>query len=225
MIKTKFLMLVAAGLVSLIGILAEATVQAETLSEALAKAYSTNPSLLAQQTQLRAVDETVSQALSNWRPNVTLSGDIEREYTRLNTRAANRDQVRTPRNSTLVVTQPLFRGFRTINGQSRAEANVQAQRATLRGFEQSLLLQATTAYMAVVRDEAVLELNKNNEQVLRRQLEATQDRFRVGEITRTDVSQAEARVSGAMADRIQAEGALQISKSSYANIIGQPRAN
>ena len=222
MIKTKCSMFVAAGLVSSIAMLAEATVQAETLKEALAKAYSTNPSLLAQQSQLRAVDETVSQALSNWRPNVTLSGDIEREYTRLNTRTANRDQVRTPRNSTLVVTQPLFRGFRTINGLSRAEANVQAQRATLRGFEQSLLLQAATAYMAVVRDEAVLELNKNNEQVLRRQLEATQDRFRVGEITRTDVSQAEARVSGAMADRIQAEGALQISKSSYVNVIGQP---
>ena len=222
MIKTKCLMLVAAGLVSVIGMLAEAPVEAETLTEALARAYSTNPSLLAQRSQLRAVDETVSQALSNWRPNVTLSGDIEREYTRLNTRTANRDQVRTPRNSTLVVTQPLFRGFRTINGQSRAEANVRAQRATLRGFEQNLLLQATTAYMAVVRDEAVLELNKNNEQVLRRQLEATQDRFRVGEITRTDVSQAEARVSGAMADRIQAEGALQISKSTYVNVIGEP---
>ena len=127
MIKTKFLMLVAAGLVSLIGILAEATVQAETLSEALAKAYSTNPSLLAQQTQLRAVDETVSQALSNWRPNVTLSGDIEREYTRLNTRRPTEPgedaQKQHPRRYSA-----LFRGFRTINGQSRAEANVQAAR-------------------------------------------------------------------------------------------------
>tara|TARA_B100000214_G_scaffold338724_1_gene284045 strand:- start:374 stop:1660 length:1287 start_codon:yes stop_codon:yes gene_type:complete len=198
-----------------------ATVQAETLSEALAAAYSTNPSLIAQQYQLKAVDETVSQALSNWRPNVTLSGDIEREYTRLNTRAADRDQIRTPRNGSLVVTQPLFRGFRTINGLSRAEANVQAQRATLRGFEQGILLQAATAYTAVVRDKAVLELNKNNEEVLRRQLEATQDRFRVGEITRTDVSQAEARVSGATADRIQAEGTLQISRATYLNVIGQ----
>ncbi len=221
MIKTKCSVFSVSGLVCAIVMQGGATVQAETLSEALAAAYSTNPSLIAQQYQLKAVDETVSQALSNWRPNVTLSGDIEREYTRLNTRAADRDQIRTPRNGSLVVTQPLFRGFRTINGLSRAEANVQAQRATLRGFEQGILLQAATAYTAVVRDKAVLELNKNNEEVLRRQLEATQDRFRVGEITRTDVSQAEARVSGATADRIQAEGTLQISRATYLNVIGQ----
>ncbi len=219
--KTKYSMLMVAGLVTATAMQEGAPVQAETLSDALATAYSTNPRLLAQQSQLQAVDETVSQALSNWRPNVTLSGDIEREYTRLNTRAANRDQVRTPRNGTLVITQPLFRGFRTVNGLSRAEANVRAQRAILRGIEQSILLQAATAYTAVVRDEAVLELKINNEQVLRRQLEATQDRFRVGEITRTDVSQAEARVSGATADRIQAKGTLQISRAAYFNVIGQ----
>jgi len=210
-----------AGLAGISVIFTDAPSKAQTLTEALATAYSTNPSLLAQQAELKAVDETVSQALSNWRPDVTLSGDVEREYTRLNTRTANRDQIRTPRNGTLTVTQPLFRGFRTVSGVDRAEANVQAQRATLLGFEQNILLQAATAYMAVVRDEAVLELNINNEQVLRRQLEATQDRFRVGEITRTDVSQAEARLAGATADRIQAEGTLQISRAAYLNVIGQ----
>ena len=212
---------IPAGLAFLAALMSGGSPSAQTLTEALATAYSTNPSLLAQQSQLKAVDESVSQALSNWRPDVTLSGDIERKYTRLNTRTADRDQIRTPRNGTLTVTQPLFRGLRTVSGVSRAEANVQAQRATLLGFEQNMLLQAATAYTAVVRDEAVLQLNINNEQVLRRQLEATQDRFRVGEITRTDVSQAEARLAGATADRIQAEGTLQISRASYFNVIGQ----
>ena len=159
MIKTKCSIFVAAGLVSSIAMQGGTTVQAETLSEALATAYTTNPSLLAQQSQLRAVDETVFQALSNWRPNVTLSGDIEREYTRLNTRTANRDQVRTPRNSTLVVTQPLFRGFRTINGLSGGSQCAGAA-CDPAGFEQNLLLQAATASWPLSGDEAVLGLTK-----------------------------------------------------------------
>ena len=146
--------------------------------------------------------------------NVTLSGDIEREYTRLNTRAANRDQMRTPRNSTLVVTQPLFRGFRTINGQSRAEANVQAQRATLKGLSKVYYYRRQRPIWLLLETKRFSSLTKAMNRSCAAK-EATQDRFRVGEITRTDVSQAEARVSGAMADRIQAEGALQISKSTY----------
>ena len=83
------------------------------------------------------------------------------------------------------------------------------------------MLDAATAYMNVVRDQAVLELKVNNEQVLRRQLQATQDRFQVGEVTLTDVHQAEARVSGATATRIQAEGALEVSRAQYRNIVGE----
>lgn len=198
------------------------TASAQTLMEALATAYSTNPELQSARAQLQRIDEGVPQALSDWRPNVVLSADLEREYTHNNTRTTtNRDQWRSPRNSTLTVTQPLFRGFRTVAGVAGAEADVLGQRASLIGSEQDILLSAATAYMAVVRDQAVLELNRNNLEVLRRQLEATQDRFQVGEITRTDVSQAEARVAGATASVIQAEGNLKTSQANYENIVGE----
>ncbi len=195
---------------------------AQTLTDALAAAYMNNPELLSERAATRAADEAVPQALANWRPKVEMSGDLARAYTRLNTRSdPDRDQMRTPRNTSLDITQPLFRGFRTIAGVDQAEHNVLAQRASLLAKEQDILLNAVSAYMSVVRDQAELNLNINNEQVLRRQLEATQDRFRVGEITRTDVSQAEARLAGATADRIQAEGNLEISRANYLNVIGE----
>ena len=193
----------------------------QTLTDALAAAYMNNPELLAARADLRSEDEAVPQALANWRPKVELSGDIGRSNTHLNTRAANRDQLRTPRSTSLDVTQPLYRGGRTIAGVSRAELDVKSARATLVAKEQDILLSAATAYMAVVQGQAVLALNIKNQQVLRRQLEATQDRFRVGEITRTDVSQAEARLSGASADRIQSEGNLNNSRANYLNIVGE----
>ena len=197
--------------------------QPQTLIEAMANAYSTNPGLLSQRASLKSTDEGVSQALANWRPKVELSGDIEREYTSNNTRLTDgeRVQIRSTRNATFTVTQPLFRGFRTVAGVNIAEIGVLSKRASLTGAEQDLLLKAATAFMTVVQDQAVLEMNTKNEQVLRRQLEATQDRFRVGEITRTDVSQAEARLAGATAERIKSEGDIQISRATYVNVIGE----
>jgi len=200
-------------------------VSAQTLAEAMAAAYNNNPELLAQRAEQRAADEGVPQALANWRPNVTLSGDFARTYTHLNTRQANRDQIRSPYSTGLVVTQPLFRGLRTTAGVNQAENDVLSQRANVIAKEQDVLLGVATAYVGVVRDQAVLNLNINNEQVLRRQLEAAQDRFRVGEITRTDVSQAEARLAGATADRIAAEGDLDTARAQYKNVIGEaPRS-
>ncbi|MCZ6774435.1 MAG: TolC family outer membrane protein, partial [Proteobacteria bacterium] len=196
------------------------SVSAQTLPEALASAYNNNPELLAARAKLRSVDEGVPQALAGWRPKVEMSGDIARSNTYLNTRPGDRGQIRTPRNTSLDVTQPLFRGLRTVAGVERAESLVRAQRASLKGTEQDVLLSGVSAYMSVVRDQAVLSLSINNEQVLRRQLEATRDRFEVGEITRTDVAQAEARLAGATADRIKAEGDLKQSRASYLNIVG-----
>ena len=193
----------------------------QTLTEALAAAYMNNPKLLAARASLRSDDEAVPQALANWRPKVELSGDVARTHTHLNTRTAGRDQLRSPRNTSLDVTLPLYRGLRTNAGVTKAELDVKSARAGLLGTEQDVLLSAASAYMAVVRDQAVLDLNMKNEQVLWHQLEATQDRFRVGEITRTDVSQAEARLSGASADRIQAEGNLNNSRANYLNVIGE----
>ena len=173
---------------------------AETLTEALSKAYGSNPQLLSQRAALRATDEEVPQALSNWRPTVTATGEGSKLRSKSNTSTTERD----PRTLELEVKQPLFRGFRTLAETRRAEANVRAGRAQLTSTEQAVLLGAVRAYMNVVRDLAVLDLNRNNEMRLQRQLQAARDRFRVGEITRTDVAQAEARYSRATADRIQA---------------------
>ena len=197
---------------------------AQTLTEALASAYSTNPGLLSQRSDLSVIDEGVPQALGNWRPKIELSADLEREITSNNTRLTEgeKDQIRSPRNATLTVTQSVFRGFRTRAEVNQAELAVLSKRTTLIGAEQDLLLSAATEYLTVLQNQAVLELNKKNEQVLRRQLEATRDRFQVGEITRTDVSQAEARLAGAIATRIKSHGDLNISRASYINVVGSP---
>ncbi len=220
-VRTRLLHSVAAAAVIAagFGFLSE-TASAQTLQEALASAYQNNPDLLSQRANLRATDESVPQALSNWRPDVELSGDISRSQTDLSSRTGESTKTRTPRGASIDVTQPLFRGFRTDAAITKAEHDVRAAQQRLLATEQNILLSVVEAFTAVVRDQAVLDLSTNNEQVLRRQLEATQDRFRVGEITRTDVSQAEARLAGSVADRIQAEGNLEKSRAAYVNIVG-----
>ncbi|MEA2756465.1 MAG: outer membrane protein, partial [Aliidongia sp.] len=126
-----------------------------------------------------------------------------------------------PQTYGVTVVQPLYRGGRTEAQTEQALNLVRSERAHLLSIEQGVLLSAVTDYMNVVRDQATLDLNINNEQVLRRQLEATQDRFRVGEVTRTDVAQAEAAYAAAIAARQAAEGTLQISRSTYERDVGQ----
>ena len=206
---------------------------ADTLREALALAYATNPSLQAARAQLRAVDETVPIALSGWRPRVSIAGDVSRRRNETVIQSvigsgalfAGGTTLRTSQSASLSVSQPLFQGFRTQAGTAQAKANVQAQRARLQVSEQQVIQDAATAYLDVLRDTAVVELRTNNVQVLTRQLEATQDRFRVGEITRTDVAQAEARLSASVSARILAEGNLQKSRAAYVNAIGRPPEN
>lgn len=197
---------------------------AETLQDVLVSAYNSNPTLQARRAQLRATDEGVPQALSNWRPTVTLSGDAGRGKYESN-QSIQREGYRDPVTGSLTISQPLYRGGRTEAQTQQAEAAVMAERSLLAATEQSVLLNAASAYLNVVRDEAVLKLNINNEQVLQRQLEAAQERFRVGEITRTDVSQAEARLSQASADRVAADGALQNSRANFINVIGRAPEN
>jgi TolC family type I secretion outer membrane protein len=191
-------------------------VAAETLAEAMAKAYSTNPQLRSERAGLRATDEGVPQALSNWRPTVTVIGEAGTTRVDSNVSTSRRE----PRSAELEVSQPIYRGGRTQAETRRAEADVAAGRAQLKSTEQQILLAAVEAYMNVVSNIAVLDLARNNEQRLQRQLQAARDRFRVGEITRTDVSQAEAAVSGATAGRIRAEGALVNSRATYRAVIG-----
>jgi len=196
--------------------------QAQNLVDALALAYLNNPTLLAARAGVRSTDEEVPQALANWRPDVAVSADYGFSQIE-NTRSTGNDvdQTRQPKGFGVEVTQPLFRGGRTLASTSEAENNIRAGRARLMSTEQTVLTEAVTAFMNVFRDHAVLKLNVNNEQVLKRQLEATRDRFEVGEITRTDVHQAEARLARAVADRIQSEGDLDASRANYENVMGE----
>ncbi len=190
--------------------------QAETLDEALAKAYQTSPRLQARQAQLRAIDEQVAQAHAGWKPVLNGSGDMGYSQS---VYAGSETSLR-PRSMGVELSQPLLR-LQTYSAIQSAKRAVDAARADLVSQEQQLLFDAVSAYMNMVHDTQVAKLQKNNEQVLQRQLDAARDRFRVGEITRTDVSQAESRLAGATAERIQADGTLASTKANYLRVIGQ----
>lgn len=195
------------------------SLRAQTLEEALAAAYTHNPALQSQRATLRAADEGVPQALSDWRPTLDAEGSYGTSEVR--NYAVTGTSSRDPRGFSLSLTQPLYRGGRTLAATRGAENTVLAERARLDEVEQDVLLEAATAFMDVHRDQAVVVLNVNNEQVLSRQLQATHDRFEVGEVTRTDVHQAEARLAGANADRIQSEGDLEASRAAYRQVVGE----
>jgi outer membrane protein len=200
----------------------DARAQSQALIDALTAAYLNNPTLLARRARLRSTDEGIPQALSDWRPDVSMS--VDGGYSDVHNSGSTgtgQNQWRNSAGYSVDLTQPLFRGGRTLAATSEAENNVRAERARLLGVEQTILLSTISAYMDAFRDEAVLKLNINNEQVLARQLEATRDRFEVGEITRTDVHQAEARRAQAKADRIQSEGDLEASRAAYLNAVGE----
>jgi len=203
-----------------LGTLGSLPAGAETLNDALALSYLNNPVLRAQRAQLRATDEGVPQALSGWRPTVFVSGSLSEEYSNGPPPPSPSAGDSFAKSVGIAVQQPLFRGFRTTAETDQADNLVRAGRADLVGTEQQVLTDSVTAYMNVLRDQAVLELNINNEQVLRRELEAAQDRFDVGEVTRTDVAQAESRLARATADRIASEGDLEISRADYVQVIG-----
>lgn len=190
---------------------------AETLVDALVSAYSSNPTLEAGRARLRAVDENVPQALSGWRPTVEIDGRVGIHHSDT---SGIGDKTLEPWSGQLTASQPLYRGGRTTAATRRAESEVLAERARLLMAEQDVFLATSIAYIDVLRDEAVIDLNRNNVQVLERQLEATQDRFEVGEITRTDVAQAEARLSRAASDLVQAEGNLASSRAAYVRLVG-----
>ena len=210
----------AAGFAMAAGLLAAGPVTAaeQSLTDALIMAYRTNPTLAAARAELRVVNEQVPQALSNWRPRVTVTGDLGQQH--IDGPGVSDAERTTPRSIELDVTQPLYRGGRTEAETRRAEALVRSQRASLRDTEQQVLLSAATAYMDVWRDQSVLDLRVNNEKVLARQLEAAEDRFEVGEVTRTDVAQSESRLARATGDRVLAEGNLSISRAIYQEVVG-----
>jgi len=233
--KTNFLSATAVALCSTI-FLSMQPAAAQSLQEALIKAYESNPVLEAQRVALKQVDETVFQANSNYLPNVAGTGSIDRTDSEFNVDSfTNADGSVTPGGTiefpatntalTAQVTQPIFRGFRTSNSVKRAKSDVLAGRANLATVEQDILLQTVTAYVNVLRDQAVLKLNDNLIAVLRRQLEASQDRFRVGEITRTDVAQSQARLADAVSRRAAAAADLTASQEQYRRVVGEVPVN
>ncbi len=206
---------------SVLSFLPDSAAHAQSLEDALAAAYAGNPTLLAKRAELRATDEGVPQAISEWRPTISAEGSSGISNVYISTRTTNKTQQPNPTASSLTISQSLYAGGQTMAAIGSAENAVLAGRAELVGVEQGVLLDAVKVYVNVFREQAVLDLRINNEQVLRRQLEATSDRFEVGEITRTDVHQAEARLAKATADRIQAEGDLVKARVSYRNVVGE----
>jgi TolC family type I secretion outer membrane protein len=214
-----------AAAVALAAVLASAPATAQTLTEALASAYTSNPQLLAQRALLRQTDEGVPQALSGWRPTVTFTGQggIARGDSNNNGPGTpERFQTFTTKQLDLRLTQPVYRGGRT-EAQTRQAINlVQSARAQTFAVETTVFQTVAQAFFDVYRDQTLVEVNKNNEQVLKRQLDATRDRFRVGEVTRTDVAQAESSLAQATANRIASEGQLESSRASYTRAVGHP---
>ncbi|MGH7098473.1 MAG: TolC family outer membrane protein [Stellaceae bacterium] len=213
----------SAALAALLCALPASPAAAETLTAALAYTYYNNPQLLAQRALLRATDENVPQALANWRPTITFTGQVGHSVTEIV--PPHVQSTTTGLNPTaldLRVVQSLYRGGRTTAQTRQAINTVEAQRAATLSIESTVFQAVVQGYLDTVRDQTLVEVDRNNEAVLRQQLAATEARFRVGEVTRTDVAQAEASLAQATATRIAAEGTLQTSRAEYARAVGHP---
>jgi|SRR5579862_7723 len=210
---------------------------AETIEAALAKAYENNPQLNAQRAIVRQSDEGVAQALSGYRPTISATASIGREYT--NTKqiipptppllpsgaAFTATGLSTPRSYGVTGSQTLFNGLQTANKVREAESQVSAARETLRVMEQSVLLAAASVYMDVSRDAANLEVQQSNFRVLQHMLQDTNQRFSAGQITSTDVAQAEAQLAAGEATLHAAESTLMTTRANYRRIIGSDPGN
>ncbi len=192
-------------------------VSAESLVDAMVAAYTNNPALKAERARQRGTDELVPQALSGWRPTVSAEGSVSRVWSDSSISTATDV---TPRSVSIGLSQPVFRGFKTINGTKSAEASVEAGRQGLLAIEQDTLFKAIQAYMNVIRDRQVVGLRQKNVEVLKKQLTAAEERFKVGEITRTDVAQSRARVSGARSNLASAKAGLAASVAGYLSVVG-----
>lgn len=196
---------------------------AETLQEALVKAYQMNPQLNAERARQRGTDENVPQALAGYRPQIVASLSAGLQAVR-NLLPDNTIQGATLRPWTIGVTvsQILYNGNKTANSVRVAEFQVKSGREALRNVGQGLLLDAVTAYMNVLANQALVEAQRANVAVLREIQATTKRRLDAGDVTPTDTAQAESRVSRGLADLNAAEVALAISKATYAQVVGEP---
>lgn len=220
----------AIGLAAALAASGVARADTRTLADALAAAYANNPTLQAARAELRSVDENVPAALAGWRPQVNavanggyMQAGVITHYAGAGYSApynSKAKELRGINTEQLTVTQPIWRGGQTRASTNQAENKVMAQRASLIATEETVFTNVVNAFVSVIAYQQVLALDVNNEQVLTRQLQATNDRFRVGEITRTDVAQAEAALAGATATRQAAEGTLQTARAQFQQYVG-----
>lgn len=194
-----------------------ATARSQSIDESLGQAYSANPTLNAARAALRSINESVPQALSGWRPQIFGRFDVGSQFNNAN---PGRGRWGNTASLGLSVSQALFRGFRTVNSVRQAEAVVRAERESLRATEQAVLLQAATAYMDVISNTAIVSLRRSSLTFLAEQVRAAEDRFEVGEGTRTDVSQARARFSEAQSELNLALANVNSSRAVYRQVVG-----
>src|SRR5258708_373378 len=197
--------------------------RAENLSEALAKAYQTNPQLNAERARQRATDENVPQALAGYRPQIiaTLSAGLQAVRNLLPDNTFQSATLK-PWIIGVTVTQTLFNGFKTANTVRGAELQVQSGREALRNVGQGVLLDAVTAYTNVLANQSLVEAQRSNVAFLRETVGITQKRLNAGDVTPTDTAQAEARLSRGLADLNAAEINLAISQATYTQVLGNP---
>jgi TolC family type I secretion outer membrane protein len=192
--------------------------QADTLQDALLKAYRSNPELQAERARQRSTDELVPIAKSGWRPTVIAGAAATQSW-------SNTDRTDTDSNQSLnlniQLAQPIFRGFKTVEGVKSAKAQVRAGQQQLLGVEQNTLLKAVAAYMAVIRDQKVLSLRNRNVTNLQKQVRAAVARFDAGEVTTTDVSQSRARLAAAEANVAVSKSNLKASAAAYEAVVGK----
>jgi len=210
-------------------LLAATPAMAETIESALVRAYQDNPQLNAQRASVRSTDENVPQALSGYRPqvSVTASGGSQYSDTTLKTGGITSRQhgINGPWSAGATISQTLYNGGRTANRTRAAESQVSAAREGLRVLEQSVLLAASTIYMDYLRDSAIVEVQRSNVNVLEQTLKQTQDRFNVGEVTRTDVAQSQAQLAAGRTQLLAAESTLTTTRANYRRIIGSDPQN
>jgi len=218
----------AVSAVALFGLIASCVLgawpaHAESLPEALVRTYQGNPALNAERARLRGTNEGVPQALAGYRPQIVASLTAGLQAVRV-LLPDNTIQTATLHTWTigLTVTQTLFNGFKTANSVRQSEAQVQSGREALRNVGQGVLLDAVTAYANVLANQALVEAQRINVTFLRETLASTKKRLDAGDVTPTDVAQAEARLSRGLADLNAVEVALAISQALYAQVIGTP---
>ncbi|HZB68843.1 MAG TPA: TolC family protein, partial [Sphingomicrobium sp.] len=204
---------------SLAAALMATSASADTLREALLSTYRTNPTITGQREALRSTDANVAIARAAGRPRVDATAGLNRDLTRsgiLDTGGKGPDL-----SVGVDLSYPLFSGGSVRNSVRAAQTRVEAGRATLRAVEGDVFTEAVAAYMDVIRDRAIVELNANNVRVLGTNLEATRDRFEIGDLTRTDVAQSEARLQLGRANLATAQGRLTGSEENYRRVIGK----